>query len=88
MHPSLGLPIDEVQVDVVETSRAVAFSGSSPLQEYIDKACSTTCPPRSIIGREAGFIGCILLVDRAEHQELSMDQYTLVDILLAQVSIN
>ena len=31
MHPSLGLPIDEVQTKVVAASRATTFSGSSPL---------------------------------------------------------
>ena len=67
MHTSLGLPIDEVQADVVVANRAVAFSGSNPLQECIDKACNTICPLGSIIGREAGFIGHVLLVDQAKH---------------------
>jgi len=40
-HPSLGLPIDEVQTGVVATSRATTFSANSPLQEYIDMACNT-----------------------------------------------
>lgn len=74
-HPYLGLPIDGVKIYVVATNKAATFLGSFPLQEYIDMACNTTCILFPIIGRGAGFLGQILLVDRAQHQGLSMDQY-------------
>lgn len=74
VHPSLRLHIDEVQTDVVAAIRAATFSGSNPLQEYIDGVCSTVCPLFPIRGREAGFLGHVLIV-QVEHQELSMDQF-------------
>lgn len=43
-HPSLGRPIDEVQIGAVAANRAVIFLGRNPLKEYIDRACSTSCP--------------------------------------------
>ena len=43
-HPSLGRHIDEVQTDVHAVGRAAALSMSSTLQEYIDGACSMSCP--------------------------------------------
>lgn len=74
VHPFVGLPIDEVQIAVVAASKTATFSGSNPLQGYIDRACSTTCPFLPIIGRGAGFLGQILLMDQTEQHELSMDQ--------------
>ena len=43
-HPSVGRHRDEVQIDVHAVSRAGVFSVSSTLQEYIDGACSISCP--------------------------------------------
>lgn len=51
VHPYLGLPIDEAQIDAVAAIKAVTSLGSSPLQEYIDKVCSSTCPLLPIIER-------------------------------------
>lgn len=62
VHSSLGLPIDELQTSVMEASRAAVLLGNSPLQEYIDKACSTGYPFLSLTQREAGFLGQILLM--------------------------
>jgi len=54
VHPSLGLPIDEVQTGVAAASRAATFSGKSPLQEYIDRTCSIFWLLVPITGRESG----------------------------------
>lgn len=53
MHPSLGLPIDKVQVDAATTttSKAAVLPGNNHLLEYIDRVCNMGCP---LIGREAG----------------------------------
>lgn len=73
VNPSLGLPINEVQTNVVEASRAIAFSGRSPLQEYIDGACSTIWLLVPITGREARFSRWIWLSNQVEQHEFSMD---------------
>lgn len=75
MHPSLGLPIGEVQIDVVAASRAVKFSSSHPLQEYIDRACNTVWLLVPIIGREVGFSRWVWLSNQVEQHEFSMDQH-------------
>ena len=46
-------------------------------------ACNTACPPGSIVGREAGFLGQILLVDRAEQHGLSVDFWGSIRCALA-----
>jgi len=74
VHPSLGLPIEEVQTNIVAASKAAIYSGSNPLQEFIDRACNIVCPLFPIRGRKAGFLEHVLIV-QVEHQELSMDQY-------------
>lgn len=56
VHSSFGQPTDEVSVDALVAGRATVLSGSSPLQEYIDKACSITCPLLPIIERGADFL--------------------------------
>ena len=43
-HPSVRRHRDEAQIDVHAVSRAAVFSVSSTLQEYIDGACSISCP--------------------------------------------
>lgn len=73
VHPSLGLPIDEVQTHIVVASKVATYSGSIPLQEFINRACNTVFPLFPIRGREARFLGHVLIV-RVEHQELRMDQ--------------
>lgn len=62
MHPSLGLPIDEVQIDAVVANKAATYIGTNPLQEFLDRACSIVYPHFPIRGREAGFIGYVLIV--------------------------
>lgn len=42
MHPSLGLPIDEVKIGAVAASRAIIFPRHNPLQEYINRTCGTS----------------------------------------------
>ena len=64
-HPSLGRHIDEVQMDV-----HAVLSVSSTLQEYIDGACSISCPLWPIIERGAFFYRQLSLEDRAEQCEL------------------
>lgn len=54
VHPSLDQPTDEVRVDAKGVGRVVGLSGSNPLQEYIDRACSTVWSLEPITGREAG----------------------------------
>lgn len=56
VHPSLGQPTDEVRVVAQAASRAAGLSVSSPLQEYIDRTCSTVYPLLSIRGRKAKFL--------------------------------
>lgn len=73
VHPSsLGLPIDEVQVDAVETSKVAVFLGISPLQEYIDRACNIGC---TLIGRETWIPRHIWLIGWETLYELSMVQH-------------
>lgn len=74
VHTSLGLPIDEVQIDVVGARQATIFLGCNPLQDYIDRACSMFCPLFPIREREAGFLGHAWIV-QVEHQQVSMDQF-------------
>lgn len=62
VHPSLGLPIDEVQTNVVVARQATTFLGSNPLQEYIDGGCIIVCPLFPIRGRDTGFLGHVLFV--------------------------
>ena len=69
-HPSLGRHIDEVQIDVCTVSRDAVLSVSSTLQEYIDGACSLSCPLRPIIERGDFFYRQLSLADRAEQCEL------------------
>ena len=54
-HLSLGRHIDEVQIDVHAVDRAAVLSVSSTLQEYVDGACSISCPLRPIIENGAFF---------------------------------
>lgn len=65
-HPSVGRHRDEVQIDVHAVSRAAVFSVSSTLQEYIDGACSISCPLWPIIERGASFYMQLSSTDRAE----------------------
>ena len=65
VRPSLSLPIDEMQIGAMATSRAAVFPGNNSLQEYINRACNTTCPHVPIIEKGARFLRQILLVDRA-----------------------
>ena len=53
-HPSVGRHRDEVQIDVHAVSKAAVLSVSSTLQEYINGACSISCPLWPII--ERGFL--------------------------------
>ena len=69
-YPSLGRHIDEVQIDVHTVGRAAVLSVSSTLQEYIDGACSMSCPLWPTIERGASFYRQFPLVDRAEQWEL------------------
>ena len=71
-HPSLGQYTDEVQIDAQGVSRAAVLSVSSTLQEYIDGACSISCPLWPIIERGAFFYRQLSLVDWIEQHELIM----------------
>ena len=61
---------DEVQIDILTVSRAAVFLVSSPLQEYIDGACSISCPLWPMTERGASFLKQLSLADRAEQREL------------------
>ena len=54
-HPSVGRHRDEAQIDVHAVSKAAVFLVGSTLQEYIDGACSISCPLWPIIERGASF---------------------------------
>ena len=69
-HPSVGRYKDEAQIDVHAVSRAAVFSVSSTLEEYIDGACSISCPLWPVIERGASFYRRLSLADRAEQWEL------------------
>ena len=69
-HPSLGRHIDELQIDVHTVGRVAILSVSSTLQEYVDGACSISCPLWPIIERGAFFYRQLSLADRAEQGEL------------------
>ena len=69
-HPSVGRHGGEVQIDVHAVSRAAVFSVGSTLLEYIDGACSISCPLWPIIERGAFFYRQLSLADRAEQCEL------------------
>ena len=65
-HPYLGRHTDEVQINAHAISRAAVLPGSSTLQEYIDGACSISCPLWPIIERGAFFYRQLSLTDSAE----------------------
>ena len=69
-HPSVGRHRDEMQIDVHAVSRATVFSVSNIVQEYIDGACSMSCPLWPIMERGASFYRQLPLADRAEQWEL------------------
>ena len=71
-HPYLGRHIDEVQIDVHAVDRATVLSVSSTLQEYIDGACSISCPLWPIIERGVFFYRQISLAVETEQHELIM----------------
>ena len=62
-HPFVGRHIDEVQIGAHAFSRAAVPSGSSTLQEYIDGACSISCPLWPIIERGDFFYRQLSLAD-------------------------
>lgn len=66
VHSSLGLPIDELQTDATTTNKVATFLGNNPPQGYIGKACRTTCTLSPIIGRGAGFLRQMLLMDQTQ----------------------
>lgn len=74
-HPSLGLPIDEVQIEAMEGSKAAIFPSSNPLQEYIDRVCSIGYPLLSITRREVGFIRQIWVIRQAKLHDLGIVQH-------------
>jgi len=45
VHPSMGLPIDEAQIGAVAASRVAVYTGGTPPEEYMYRACDTICPP-------------------------------------------
>ena len=69
-HPSEGRHKDEVQIDVHAVSKAAVFLVGSTLHEYIDGACSISCPLWPIIERGVSFYRQLSLADRAEQGEL------------------
>ena len=71
-HPSVGGHIDEVQTDAHAVSRVAVLSGSSTLQEYIDGACSISCPLWPIIEKGAFFYRQISLANGTKQHELIM----------------
>lgn len=62
VHPSMGLPIDEVQIGAVAASRVV-YIGRNPLEEYIYRACDTICTHLSFREKRVNFS---LLIDRSK----------------------
>ena len=68
-HPSVGRHGDEAQIDVHAINKAAVFLVGSTLQEYIDGACSISCPLWPIIERGASFYRQLPLADRAEQWE-------------------
>ena len=71
-HPSVCRHIDEVQIGAYAVNRAAVSLGSSTLQEYIDGACSISCPFWPIIERGAFFYRQLSLADGTEQRELIM----------------
>ena len=71
-HPSVGQHKDEAQTDVDTVSRAAMFLMCSTLQEYIDGACSISCPLWPIIERGDSFYRQLSLANRAEQWESIM----------------
>jgi len=72
LHPYFCRPIDEVSVDAYTVSKTAVLSRSSTLQEYIDGACSASCPLEPIIERGAFPLRHVLLTSRTEHHDLSV----------------
>ena len=69
-HPFVGRHMDEAQIDVHTVSKGALFLVGSTLHEYIDGACSISCPIWPIIERGASFYRQLSLADRAEQWEL------------------
>lgn len=64
VHPYLSLPIVEVKISAMSASRVIVSLSCTPVLEYIDKACNTSCPLFPIIERGVGFLRHILLIDQ------------------------